>query len=285
MFLTFVLQILNLVVPTLSEIDFLPTLWITIYFQASFLSLLFLYYGFKARTLINSIVVALAHAADSYKMLLQRLDFVLIPWTLGYIACTIIIALLLFAEVFQRNQYILMPFTWLIEALIACSVLIATRGSAIPGAVELAEPNRSTPNQMILETPGLTDREMSDHLSESQSQNRSEISGTSATATPNLPNRGGKFSPLFGSSTRSTPQQNLRHLSESPNRPLASQPFSEAEESKFRFSPFYKAMPRLPEGEWLSSDETFSLTIDTTDRNPKPITCIEVIEDGDQDYT
>jgi hypothetical protein len=44
-------------------------------------------------------------------------------------------------------------------------------------------------------------------------------------------------------------------------------------------------MPRLPEGEWLSSDETFSLTIDTTDRNPKPITCIEVIEDGDQDYT
>jgi hypothetical protein len=286
----FILQIVNLVVPTLSQSDFLPTLWITIYFQATFLSLLFLYYGFKARLLLQSI----SHAGETYQILRQRLDFVLIPWTLGYICCTVIIALLLFAGVFVRNQYILMPFTWLIEALIACSILIATRDSAL-GSVELMDTTQSP--QLVSGAPGLEACENSG-LSDSQSQGRSEHSGlsgtshgsrnTSATATPNLPDRMLRFSPVLETTPSDMPHgllDNDLNLNFA-GRPSGLQSFRDLEVgTKFHFRPFglnTKGMSRLEEGEWVSSEEMI-LTIDTTDRNPKPITLIDS-EDLTVDY-
>jgi len=199
----------------------------------------------------------------------------------GYVSCAIVIFLLLFADAFVRNQYILMPFTWLIEALIACSVLVATRGSADFGSIELDSQNK-TP-QLISSTPA-GDGEIS-HLSESQSRLPSETSGTSTTtATPNLSDRTMvvRFSPLIGSlGSMSTPNLLSRQLKTPPESPIDGGPQGFLnEDGRLRFNRYYtKGMSRLEEGEWVNHEEVVSLTIDTTDRNPKIITMIETDEE------
>jgi hypothetical protein len=69
-------------------------------------------------------------------------------------------------------------------------------------------------------------------------------------------------------------------------RPHGLQSFRDLEVgTKFHFRTFglnTKGMSRLEEGEWVSSEEMI-LTIDTTDRNPKPITLIDS-EDLTVDY-
>jgi len=268
MFSTIAFQIFNLVVPTLSNAEFLPTFWLTIYVQATFLSAFFFCYGLQARKILKDIT---SQDGGSCQVLVQRLDFVMIPWAISYTSCTITILLLLLVDAFVPNQYILMPVTWFIEAIVACCILIATRSPSEFTAVGA----ESKAPQVLQETPVLTDREIS-RLSDTQIQ--SEISGTSTSATPILPNRSLRLSPLFGTTS---PQ--LLHRSVSIDSPdlSRSNPLNDSEK-KFRLNSYYaKGVARLEEGDWIHHEiEIPSLTIDTTDRNPKPITVIEDETDG-----
>jgi len=188
-------------------------------------------------------------------MVIRRLDFVLIPWILGFIIWTILIALLLCSEFFfSRNQYILAPMIWLIGSIITLSVLVATRSAHDFNGLYDLETNDQSP-QIGPETPA----EVS-ILSESHS-NRTHSIDQSSRTTPGTP--------IFANhSTHSSPQ--LPRVQGSPYA---------TEMSHFQLGTRGFGLQRLAEGEWLSQEEIPCLTIDTTDYNPKVITIIQTIED------
>jgi len=202
-------------------------------------------------------------------MLIKRLDFVMIPWGCGYVINTVLLGLLLFSKFFIYNQYVLVPFIWLNGAFTTFFILLGTRSASDLGLHDLETSPRHLPSN-----PALTDRDIS-RLSESQShQTHSDHSVHTAPGTPILPTR------YPGSASWNS----------SPQLPTIARlhPSSSTEMTQFTLSSLsgYQGvgggfgLDRLEEGEWISQDEIGpSLTIDTTDRNPKVITVIETIED------
>jgi len=258
----FLVQIINLIVPTIANTNFLPILWITYYFQTTVLSMLFFAYGIKARNCFAEIAKKCS-GGELYLILIKRLDFVMIPWLIGYITWTVLLALLLFSQYFSRNQYLLAPFIWLIGALICSFILIATRT-----ANDFSVHDLETSPKIV---PGSPDHEIS-----ALSDSHSNITLSGDRSIPGTP-----ILPPISSSQSHTPQKPRLYTSNTEMSLLTLNENSNMNKdvsSNLQTHGF--GLNRLEEGEWISQDEVIlSLTIDTKDYNPKIITFIETIED------